>query len=100
MDWYQLARINMQQISLNSDSLPATTRDALLAVLSPGLPGEGGDLIRFTEHWMVAESDDGLGNNRNYGVRNMVTDGDSLFIGTANPMNLDPLGGWELIELR
>ena len=41
-------------------------------------------------------SQDGLGNFLNYGDRNMISDGASMFIGTANPMNLEPEGGWEL----
>ncbi|MFD0517571.1 hypothetical protein [Paractinoplanes durhamensis] len=48
----------------------------------------------------------GLGNYLNYGIRNMVADGDDLYLGMANPMNLRtdptddvPEGGWELIEL-
>ena len=93
MDWSQLARIAG---GTTTTQFPA----ALVEALGMRIPIEGGDLIRFTEHWMVAESLTGVGNDRNYGVRNMVTDGNSLFIGSANPMNLDPLGGWELIELR
>ncbi|MGI5237867.1 hypothetical protein [Dactylosporangium sp. CA-139066] len=49
----------------------------------------------------------GLGNYFNYGVRNMVTDGSSIYLGMANPMNLRtdkgdnvPEGGWELLRLR
>lgn len=48
----------------------------------------------------------GLGNYLNYGIRNMVADGSTLYLGMANPMNLRtdpdddvPEGGWELIRL-
>ncbi|RZU50315.1 hypothetical protein EV385_2083 [Krasilnikovia cinnamomea] len=48
----------------------------------------------------------GLGNYLNYGIRNLVPDGETLYLGTANPMNLRtapgddvPEGGWELIKL-
>jgi hypothetical protein len=72
---------------------------AFLKSLGSGFPREGADLIRFSDDDVRAESVDGLGNNRNYGVRNMVTDGERLWIGTANPMNLDPKGGWERLQL-
>jgi len=32
----------------------------------------------------------------NYGARNLLSDGRDLYVGTANPMNLHPNGGWEL----
>ncbi|AGL21060.1 hypothetical protein [Actinoplanes sp. N902-109] len=42
----------------------------------------------------------GAGNQLNYGFRNLVADGDDLYAGTANPMNLQPRGGWELLRLE
>src|SRR5262245_21872085 len=66
----------------------------------------GGDLFFFQDSRSpaVSESSNGVGNNTNYGIRNMVAANKSLFIGTANPSNLltsatGPKGGWELIEL-
>lgn len=54
----------------------------------------------------TAVSQTGIGNYLNYGVRNMVTDGATVYLGMANPMNLRtdpnddvPEGGWELIKL-
>jgi hypothetical protein len=49
------------------------------------------------------ESLAGVGNQTNYGIRNMFA-ADTLFLGTANGMNLmtdpsGPLGGWEVIEV-
>lgn len=99
-DWSQLARVELETLLLAGDQIAPEVRAALLEALGPGLPREGADLIRFTDDHIVAESVAGVGNNRNYGVRNMVTDGESVYIGTANPMNLDPLGGWELIRLH
>lgn len=50
---------------------------------------------------------EGMGNVLNYGIRTMYSDGDALYLGTANPMNLstDPAlpqaqGGWELIKYQ
>jgi len=48
----------------------------------------------------------GIGNYSNYGVRTMLSDSNSIYLGMANPMNLltdtndtRPEGGWELIRL-
>ena len=38
----------------------------------------------------------GLGNKFNWGARHLVSDGEYLWLGTANPFNLNPNGGWEL----
>jgi hypothetical protein len=68
----------------------------------------GGDLWVFEGANRPARpvSTTGLGNYLNYGVRNIVTDGNDLFVGMANPMNLRtdpndgvPEGGWELISV-
>jgi len=63
-------------------------------------PRFGADLYRFRNTASAAEvvSLDGMGNCMNYGVRTMVSD-EYLYLGTANPMNLHPEGGWELIRL-
>jgi hypothetical protein len=71
------------------------------------LPGYGADLFRFpsSQSKAVPESISGVGNYTNYGLRTMLAD-DSLYLGSANPMNrltdpadLIPEGGWELIRL-
>ncbi len=61
----------------------------------------GADLFRFPtpDVYAVPVSLNGMGNDMNYGIRTMVADEDHLYLGTANPMNLDPQGGWEIIEL-
>ncbi len=62
----------------------------------------GADLWRFDAVGpAVAENVNGLGNYLNYGLRSMIPSGDgqNLFVGTANPMNLETLGGWELRSL-
>jgi hypothetical protein len=69
----------------------------------------GADLWMFpsTTDKAVPISTTGFGNYLNYGIRNMVADGDGLYLGMANPMNLRtdptdavPEGGWELIKLN
>jgi hypothetical protein len=68
----------------------------------------GADLWMFPSTAQAAQpiSTTGLGNYLNYGIRNMVADGNGLYLGMANPMNLRtdptdslPEGGWELIKL-
>ncbi len=67
-----------------------------------GIPiiGEGADLFRFDNSYQKATAEfiDGVQNPTNYGIRTMIGK-DGLFIGSANPMNLHPDGGWELIKL-
>jgi hypothetical protein len=69
----------------------------------------GGELWVFEHPHAPAKpvSTTGLGNYLNYGVRNMIADGNTLYLGMANPMNLRtdptddiPEGGWELIKLK
>jgi len=79
--------------------------------LIPGRPvdpaGFGADLWMFRSSAGPATAVDttGLGNYLNYGIRTMVTDGPTLYLGMADPMNLrtdasaGPEGGWELIQL-
>jgi len=68
----------------------------------------GADLFYFPSAASPAypESINGIGNYSNYGIRTMTPGSQSMYIGTANPMNLMtnpsdslPEGGWELIEL-
>ncbi len=68
----------------------------------------GADLFRFAnaDSRAVPESQSGVGNYTNYGIRTMVADEDAIYLGTANPMNLltntgddKPEGGWELRSL-
>lgn len=66
--------------------------------------GYGADLWRFTDAELPAlpEATLGLGNFTNYGVRNMIRldGGADVILGTANAMNLEPQGGWELFQLK
>ena len=96
MDWSYIVQ----------DILPPQTPINGLAPIDPST--YGGDLWMFPspEEPAVPISTTGLGNYLNYGIRNMVVDGDGLYIGMANPMNLRtdttddvPQGGWELIKL-
>ena len=58
----------------------------------------GADLWRFKSGNSPAtpQSINGVGNFLNYGIRTMASDSRSLYLGTANPMNLMANGGWEL----
>lgn len=44
-------------------------------------------------------TDNGFGNPAAYGIRNMIPYDNSLFIGTANPLNLHEDGGWQIKRL-
>ncbi|MBT8339781.1 MAG: hypothetical protein KJP07_07185 [Desulfatitalea sp.] len=62
----------------------------------------GFDLFRFdsTSDPAVRITANGLGNENQYGIRTMISDNDTLYIGTAGNANLQPGGGWELIGLK
>ena len=96
-DWSQVARTIGEAAT---DDANAKLVVNLLIKALQGLGREGADLIRMDQGGAVAESIAGCGNDRNYGIRNMITDGKVLYLGTANPMNLDPKGGWELLQLK
>ncbi|MFV2020215.1 hypothetical protein [Micromonospora sp. LOL_023] len=94
MDWSYLAKELVQP-----ESAPAAADEE---------PDFGADLYVFesTSKPAAAVDTTGLGNYLNYGVRSMVVDGSTVYIGTANPMNLRtdltddvPEGGWELLKL-
>jgi len=87
--------------------LPMPDQSVIDAILTPMTYSFGADLFRFTSNDLPAFPEDvsGVGNYYNYGIRNMISDGD-LYLGTANPMNLmtdladsKPEGGWELLKL-
>jgi hypothetical protein len=61
----------------------------------------GADLLRFKSMRKpaVSVSRSGVGNFANYGIRTMIAEPDRLYLGTANPMNLLPEGGWEVRRL-
>jgi hypothetical protein len=61
----------------------------------------GADLYRFDNNRSpaVPVTIDGAGNPMNYGFRTMLCDDEICNLGTANPMNLNPDGGWELYEM-
>jgi len=80
------------------------THDALTAY---ALPGNFGGFVPYQKHgfdvWATPDGEqwvpvttDGLGNQYNWGARQMLSDGQHLWLGTANPFNLSPEGGWEL----
>jgi hypothetical protein len=71
-------------------------------------PNDGADLWCFPTPNEEAKpvSTRGIGNYANYGVRTILSDSNSLYLGMANPLNLLtatndllPEGGWELVRL-
>jgi hypothetical protein len=82
---------------------PVTAGDALINDMNIFAPGA--DLMVFDSLSKPAKviSRTGVGNYLNYGIRTMIADGDTLYLGSANPMNLrtegEFQGGWELIKL-
>ncbi len=100
----------------------------LIAQLVPSMLGDSGDMISIiaelsqgfgqnitygADLWSFSgnspatpESQYGAGNYLNYGIRTMLATGSTLYLGTANPMNLrtdpsnPPLGGFELLGLH
>ncbi|MEU1754592.1 hypothetical protein ABZ436_18240 [Micromonospora matsumotoense] len=85
---------------------PGTAKSSVGTATSP--PTFGADLWSFDAPGRPARAVDtgGFGNPLNQGVRTMVVDGSTLYLGMANPMNLRtdptpgvPKGGWELIRV-
>jgi hypothetical protein len=79
----------------------------VIQVLNPLAINYGADLWSFGSSGpATAESLYGVGNYLNYGIRTMVPTKTTLYLGTANPMNLrtdpanPPLGGYELLGLH
>jgi hypothetical protein len=67
----------------------------------------GANLAYMSSAYSPARFDDnhGLGNFLNYGFRNLLPVGDTMYVGTANAMSLKtdptkPMGGWELLQLQ
>lgn len=110
-DWSQVARGALQGIlvgeglldpaQLQKAELLRRAADGMLARLGNIVPHEGADLYRFpaTSGPAVAEDLTGLGNDVNYGFRTFAPTRDRLYVGTANAMNMNPDGGWELLML-
>ncbi|BCJ68030.1 hypothetical protein [Polymorphospora rubra] len=121
MDWSYISKELGQQTAARLD-LPGATAATLAAApalgATPGVsaappprpdPVYGADLFAFLGPNRPAEvvNNTGLGNYLNYGVRNMVSDGSTVYLGMANPMNLRtdpdddvPEGGWELLKIN
>ncbi|MBW2173006.1 MAG: hypothetical protein JRF69_13770 [Deltaproteobacteria bacterium] len=94
-------------MSVLNDALYVGTMDCSFLILGGIDPSEipegleyefGADLYRMASE-AAPVSLDGMGNPTTYGIRTMVSDDNALYLGTSNPMNLHPDGGWELIEL-
>jgi len=110
MDWSYLAKDLLPQTAAGMGypaAAAASTAGPDPITIDPQL--YGGDLWMFGSNLRPATAVDtqGLaGNYLNYGIRTMVADGSTLYLGMANPMNLRtdptddvPEGGWELIKL-
>jgi len=111
MDWSYIVQDLVAQgagSSADAAAAKAISDPANLGATAIDPAAYGGDLWMFPSaaEKALPISTTGLGNYLNYGIRNMVVDGDGLYIGMANPMNLRtdttddvPQGGWELIKL-
>lgn len=113
-DWSYIASDGLPNIAQALGvTLPGNAVSLLQQYMGLGAPFYGADIWRFdnTTSKAVAESQDGLGNFLNYGVRTLYGGTDYLFAGTANPMNLKTVdtsqftpgggmkGGWEVRQL-
>jgi hypothetical protein len=97
MDWsYLLAKGIPTIVDLITGTTASTTVSA--EALQIPMVGFGADLMRFASmrRPALSISRSGVGNFANYGIRTMVAEPHRLYLGTANPMNLLPQGGWEL----
>ncbi len=91
-------------VSINNDLAELITffeSDVLSAIDFLEPLSYGADVMALNAEGQIRMvSNDGLGNYLNYGIRTMTTaPGEGLFLGTANPMNLQVEGGWELYRL-
>lgn len=104
-DWSELARVELSQLFTGHVSMTPVRLEALEKLIGANFSMiEGADIFHIDaaggKAW--AETYDGLGNFTNYGMRTVLVDEDAkrMYFGSANPMNLHPLGGWELIETK
>lgn len=83
------------------DSSDNTTLNTFMNIMGVDKSKYGYELLVMDSPNEAAKTicDNGFGNPSAYGIRNMVTYGNHLFIGTANPLNLSETGGWEIIDL-
>lgn len=95
-DW---SYVLFDMLSLLTDE--QTVQQMFPAKLIPNTMTFGADLFRIDGKTgkAVPESVKGIGNQTSYGIRTMLADETSLYLGMANPMNIHPDGGWELIKL-
>lgn len=92
----------------DADSVPEVLGNMLLQLpltwnVLGQLVGYGADIWRIDSPKQPArlESRNGEMNQVNYGFRTMevASDEKTIYVGTANPFNTDPKGGWELLKL-
>ena len=84
----------------NAIPLPGQVWDLLSKVLKE-TNLSGFDVYCFEDHESAAKivTTNGFHVQSSYGVRNMVNDGDKLYLGSASGHNLAETGGWELLEM-
>ena len=110
MDWSYLGLKLYSEIGdlfsqLGGSNAQISFSPEMAEILSSVSPGA--DLWRIEESngdGAIAENLTGVGNYGSYGIRTMVSDADTFYLGMANPMNLmtddyRPKGGWELIKM-
>jgi hypothetical protein len=92
------------QFGMIMKSLFSMGSQVMIPSLGSYAKGFGADLWRFDSAVGSARPLDtrGAGNYLNYGIRTMLpsSNGQELYIGTANAMNLEAKGGWELRSLK
>ena len=97
----------LSEIGLNPGDISIIVPQ-IIQVLNPNALNYGADLwaLDVATGSATAESQYGVGNYLNYGIRTMLVVGGQLYLGAANPMNLrtdknnPPLGGYELLGLH
>ena len=89
----------IEALSTSMGLVPQAVLDQLKDMM-PDPQAMGADLYRFEKPNQAAVAADlnGGGNSANYGYRTMINEKKSIWLGTANPFNLDPKGGWEIMR--
>jgi len=100
-----LLTMNLNGLNLDSSKINGIVNQ-IQNVFLPKLFNYGADLWYFDNPNSAAEceSEYGVGNYMNYGIRTMISTPRGLMVGTANPMNLatnpdEEVGGFELLKM-
>ncbi len=92
---------NIVQKRIDNAGIPKEMYTQVDSISCPGA-WLGADLFALTKNSdeLIPVTTTGFDNPFNYGVRNIISIGDNLFAGTANPYNLSEDGGYELYEIK